>query len=145
MDYIQLLELFGTAVAASWLTRILTIRSRVRQEGAQATKAEAEAKKEQIEIIQQLVDDIYKPTIEDLKQDVRDLRMEVKEVREENARLKNEVEQVRAENALLKDENTKLHKAIREISPDALPSLRGSNSVGQPRTKDGKFAKKEDK
>ena len=130
MDYIQLFELFGTAVAASWLTRILTIRSRVRQEGAQATKAEAEAKKEQIEIIQQLVDDIYKPTIEDLKQDVRDLRMEVKEVREENARLKKE--------------NAQLRAAIKEISPDALPSRRWSNSFTQPRTKDGKFAKKGD-
>ena len=129
MEIVQIAELIGSAVVGGWVSRLLTIKSRVRQEGAQATKAESEAKKEQIEIIQKLVDDIYKPTIEDLKQDVRDLRVEVREVREENAKLK--------------EENTQLRAAIREISPDLLPSKRGAYASSQRRGKNGQFVKKE--
>ena len=45
MPYIiQVGELVGAAVLGGWISRILTIRSRVRQEQAGASKAEAEAK-----------------------------------------------------------------------------------------------------
>ena len=143
IDYIKIAELVGSAIIGGWLSRILTIRSRVRQENANASKAETAAKKEQLEIIQELVDSIYKPTIEDLKKDVQDLRKEVHDVREENEKLKNEVSEVRRENAQLREENTKLRRAIREISPSSLPSERGTNAATQPRTKNGHFAKKQ--
>lgn len=70
---IQLGEILAAAFTASVITRLLAIKSRVKQEGAQAKKAEAEAKNEQIDTIRQLVDDIYKPTIEDLKRQVVEL------------------------------------------------------------------------
>ncbi|MDY6379733.1 MAG: hypothetical protein SPK90_02930 [Bacteroidales bacterium] len=37
---IRIAELLGAAIAAGWITRIITIRSRVRQEQAEANKAE---------------------------------------------------------------------------------------------------------
>lgn len=39
---IQIAELLGAAIAASWITRILTIRSRVMQENADGTFAKKE-------------------------------------------------------------------------------------------------------
>jgi len=36
---IRIAELLGVAIAASWITRILTIRSRVRQEQADTTNS----------------------------------------------------------------------------------------------------------
>ena len=125
MEIVQIAELIGSAVVGGWVSRLLTIKSRVRQEGAQATKAESEAKKEQIEIIQKLVDDIYKPTIEDLKQDVRDLRVEVREVREENAKLKEENTQLHLRSLSLRTDHSypcadwmrKPH-ALKEVGPE---------------------------
>ena len=134
---IQIGELLGAAFAASWLTRILTIKARVKQEDMQAKKAEAEAKKEQINTVKQLVDEIYKPAIEDLKAQVGELRVEVQEVRQENERIKKE-------NRLLKEENAQLRTAIRKIDPKLVPDRRGANAKGQNRSKDGKFSKKTD-
>ena len=125
---LRLAELFGTAVAASWVTRILTIRARVRQEKAGADKAETEVRADQIENIRKTMDDVYKPIIDDLKRQVSELREEVREVREENERLK--------------DENDQLRDAIREIQPDLVPSRRSINASNQPRLKNGQFTKK---
>lgn len=63
--------MLGTAIAASWLTRILTIRSRVRQEKAGAAKAETEVRADQIDNIERLVEKAYKPTIETLENRVK--------------------------------------------------------------------------
>ena len=125
---LRLAELFGTAIAASWITRILTIRARVRQEQAGADKAETEVRADQIENIRKTMDDVYKPIIDDLKRQVSELREEVREVREENERLK--------------DENDQLRDAIREIQPDLVPSRRSINASNQPRLKNGQFTKK---
>lgn len=127
--FIRIAELLGAAIAASWITRILTIRSRVRQENAGASKAEAEAKADEIENIRKTMDVIYKPIILDLKDQVQELRREVDEVR--------------AENELLKQENSELRDALREIRPDIIPSKRSENARKQPRNDNGQFRKKE--
>lgn len=121
MDYIQIAELFGSAVMASWLTRIFTIRSRVKQE-----KARADA--DNIENIRKIVDEIYQPTITNLKKQVEDLRQEVQEVRDENERLK--------------EENGKLRDAIREIQGNPVPAKQYANPSDRPRRANGQFAKK---
>ena len=123
--------MLGTAFAASWLTRVLTIKARVRQEKAGADKAETEVKADQIENIRKTMDDVYKPIIDDLKRQVSELRDEVREVREENERLK--------------DENDQLRDAIREIDPNIVPSKRSVNAQRQQRGANGQFAKKEEK
>lgn len=127
---IQIAELLGAAIAASWITRILTIRSRVRQENAGATKAEAEAKADEIDNIRKTMDEVYKPIIDDLKRQIAELRQEVKEVRQENAQLK--------------DENDALRDTLREIRPDIVPSKRSENARRQPRNGNGQFVKKEE-
>ena len=127
MDIVQIIELVGAAVGGGWVSHLLTIRSRVRQEKAGASKAEAEAKADEIENIRKTMDAVYKPIIDDLKNQVSELRQEVKEVREENERLK--------------DENDKLRDAIREIQPDLLPSKRSENARRQARGRNGQFTK----
>jgi len=114
-----LIAIVGSAV----ITRILTIRQRVKQE-----KAKTDA--DNIENIKSIVNDVYQPIIDDLKRQVSELREEVREVRQENQRLK--------------DENDELRDAIREISPDLVPSRRSVNAQNQPRGKDGRFEKKEE-
>ena len=136
---IQIAELLGAAIAASWITRLLTIRSRVRQENAGAAKAETEVKADQIENIQALVEKVYKPTIETLEEQVKELRWEVSELRKENAR-------VIQENEALKAENSAYRKVILELRPDLVinkPDRRGENGKNQARNADGTFAKSE--
>ena len=127
---LTILEIASSAFAASWLTRIVTIRSRVRQEGANAKQAEAQADKDYIENIRKTMDDVYKPIIDDLKDQVSELRQEVLTVKTENERLK--------------AENNELRKAIREISPDSIPSAKSYKASQQPRDgRSGRFVKSE--
>ena len=63
--------MLGTAFAASWLTRLLTIRARVRQEKAGAAKAETEVKADQIENIEKMMQKAYTPIIENLTDQLR--------------------------------------------------------------------------
>lgn len=128
---IQAGELIGAAVLGGWISRILTIRSRVRQENAGAGKAEAETKASQIENIEALVEKVYKPTIEQLTARVEKLQAEVERLRDDNNRLK--------------DENDQLRDAIREIDPSIVPSRRSVNAQRQARGANGQFAKKEEK
>ena len=127
--FIRIGELVGAAVLGGWVSRILTIRSRVRQEGAAADKAETEVKADQIENIEKLVEKVYKPTIDTLTAQVRDLRAEVDAVRKEN-------EELKAENAQLRD-------AIREIQPDLVPSKKSVQAREQSRGANGRFVKRE--
>lgn len=136
---LRLAELFGTAIAASWITRILTIRARVRQEQAGADKAETEVKADQIDNIERLVEKVYKPTIETLESQVKELRWEVTQLRQENAR-------VIAENEELKLQNKQYRKVILELRPDLIPekiTRRGVNGKSMQRNPDGTFAKEE--
>ena len=128
---VQAGELIGAAILGGWISRILTIRSRVRQENAGAGKAEAETKASQIENIEALVEKVYKPTIEQLTARVEKLQAEVERLRDDNNRLK--------------DENDQLRDAIREIDPSIVPSRRSVNAQRQARGANGQFAKKEEK
>lgn len=145
MPYIiQVGELVGAAILGGWISRILTIRSRVRQENAGASKAEAEAKADQIDNIRKTMDDIYKPIIEELRKTAADAMAEAGEARKRADEAMDKVEALEKENRELRRENAQLRDAIREINPDLVPSLRGENGKSAPRRKDGRFAKKED-
>lgn len=127
MDYIQILEMLGTAIAASWLTRILTIRARVRQENAAAKKGETEVKADQIENIEKLVEKVYKPTIETLTNQVNELRRKVDSLERENDQLRAALKGLQA-----------------EAEPAEKTDGRGQNGKSQPRQANGRFARKED-
>ena len=131
--FYRIAELLGVAIGASWITRLLTIKSRVKQEGANAKKAEEEAKQEQLDTIKKIVDEIYVPSIKNLTDQVTKLREEVNEVRKENDQLRKENAELRKENAQIRDENAELRSAIMEIKPALL----------HPRDASGKFVKKE--
>lgn len=144
MPYIiQVGELVGAAILGGWISRILTIRSRVRQEKAGASKAEAEAKADQIENIRKTMDDIYKPIIEELRKTAADAMAEAGEARKRADEAMDKVEALEKENRELRRENAQLRDAIREINPDLVPSLRGENGKSAPRSKDGRFVKRE--
>ena len=118
---IQIIELLGAAIGGSWLTHLLTIRSRARTEKAGADKAEEEAKADQIDNIEKLVEKVYKPTIETLTAKVDALQTKVDE---------------------LERENDQLRAALREVCPESVPSRRVENGKSQPRNPDGTFTKK---
>lgn len=140
MEYIQILEMLGTAIAASWLTRILTIRARVRQERAGADKAETEVKADQIDNIERLVEKAYKPTIETLESRVKELSWEVEQLRAGNAKILARNEELEAQNATYR-------KIILELRPDLIPERtdrRGANGKTAPRDERGHFVKREE-
>lgn len=140
---IRIVELLGAAVAASWITRLLTIRSRVRQENAGATKAEAEAKADEIENIRKTMDEIYKPMLDDLREKATEAMNEAEEARKRADEAMDKVIALEAENRELRRENAQLRDAIREIDPELVPSRRSENATNQPRGKSGRFVKKE--
>lgn len=140
----RIAELIIAIVGASIITRVLTIRARVRQEKADANKKEEEVKTDQIENIKKIMDDLYQPMIDDLKVQVKELKSDVVEVKEENESLKKEVAELKDENARLKKENEELRDALREIRPDVVPSKRSINAQNQVRNNRGQFTKKDE-
>ena len=135
---IKIAELLGAAIAASWITRILTIRSRVRQENADADKAETAVKADQIENLEATINKVFDPIIERLTGQVNQLSAKVEKVEAENATLKKEQERLRQENATLKAENQELRREVDRLNSQAL--FRNTN-----RSRDGKFAPMETK
>ena len=132
--------MLGTAIAASWLTRILTIRSRVRQEKAGAAKAETEVRADQIDNIERLVEKAYKPTIETLENRVKELSWEVEQLRAGNAKILARNEELEAQNATYR-------RIILELRPDLIPERidrRGENGKTAPRDNKGHFVKREE-
>lgn len=121
---IRIAELLGAAIAAGWITRIITIRSRVRQEQAEADKAETAVKADQIENLEATIKKVYDPIIERLTKRVNEME--------------EEMEGLRNENAALKLENQELRKEVDLLRSQAL--FRNTN-----RSRDGKFAKVETK
>lgn len=122
--FIKIAELLGAAIAASWITRILTIRSRVRQENADADKAETEVKADQIDNLEATIKKVYDPIIERLTNQIN--------------QLSGEMERLRQENATLKAENQELRREVDRLNSQAL--FRNTN-----RSRDGKFAPRETK
>ena len=136
MEYIQILEMLGTAIAASWLTRILTIRARVRQENAGAAKAETEVKSDQIENIEKMMEKAYNPIIEGLTKQIKSLQEKVDKLEAEKDAKDQRIEE-------LESEVLQLRKAVREVCPDLVPSRRGKNGRTALRDEKGHFIKKE--
>lgn len=134
---LRLAELFGTAVAASWVTRILTIRARVRQEQADADKKEEEVKSDQIDNIERMVEKAYKPIIKDLTEQIQRLQAKVDKLEEDKDRQNERIDE-------LEEENRTLRSVLREARPDLVPSRRGQNGKKAPRSEDGKFVRKEE-
>ena len=131
-------------IGGGWLIRLLTVKSHVKQEKAEAQKTIEEAKEMQVSNIKKIVDEIYKPAIDDLKNIVNDLRADVKDVKDENASLKKRMAELEEENGRLRKENDELRDALREIRPDVVPSKRSINATNQARNTKGQFAKKEE-
>lgn len=135
MDYTNLIGMFLSAVAASVLTRILTIRARVRQEQAGAAKAETEVRSDQIENIEKMMQKAYTPIIEGLTDQVNKLQEKVEKLEEEKDKQDQRIDELEAE-------NRQLRRALRGVCPDSIPSRRGENGKSQARNADGTFAKK---
>lgn len=121
---IKIAELLGVAIGASWITHILTIRSRVRQENANADKAETSVKADQIENLEATIKKVYDPIIERLTDRMKEME--------------GEMEGLRKENATLKAENRELRTEIDTLRSQAL--FRNTN-----RARNGQFAKVETK
>ena len=121
---IRIAELLGVAISASWITRFLTIRSRVRQENANADKAETSVKADQIENLEATLKKVYDPIIERLTDRMKEME--------------GEMEGLRKENATLKAENRELRSEIETLRSQAL--FRNTN-----RARNGQFAKVETK
>lgn len=140
MDYTNLIGMFLSAVGASVLTRIFTIRSRVRQEKAGAAKAETEVRADQIDNIERLVEKAYKPTIETLENRVKELSWEVEQLRAGNAKILARNEELEAQNATYR-------RIVLELRPDLIPERidrRGENGKTAPRDERGHFVKREE-
>lgn len=135
---IKIAELLGAAIAASWITRILTIRSRVRQENADADKAETEVKADQIDNLEAIINKVFDPIINRLTGQVNELSAKVEKVEAENAALKEGQARLIKENAALKAENQELRREVDRLNSQAL--FRNTN-----RSRDGKFAPRETK
>ena len=140
---IKIGEFLGVAIAAGWLSRILTIRERVRQEKAGADKAETEVKSDQIENIRKTVEEVYKPIIEDLKKTAAEARQEAAEARRTADEALDKAEALERENRELRRENAELRDAIRVLQPDLVPSRRSENASRQARGSNGQFVKED--
>lgn len=132
--------MLGTAIAASWLTRILTIRARVRQERAGADKAETEVKADQIENIEKMLSKAYTPIINGLTEQINNLQAKVDRLEKEKDQQNIRIEELETQNAAYR-------KIILELRPDfiqELPSRRGANDKTAPRDERGHFVKREE-
>jgi len=135
-DIIRIMELIIAVVGSAIITRILTIRARIRQEQSAADKAETEVKADQIENIEKLVEKVYKPTIETLTKQVAILREKVEALEQDKDSLRDKVETLEEENKELRAENERLRSDYESLRQEA--SWQNKN-----RGPDGKFAKKE--
>lgn len=143
-SFYRIVELIIAIVTSAVITRIITIRQRVRQAKSDADKAETEVKADQIENIRKTMDEVYKPIIEDLRKTAADAMAEASEARKRADEAMDKVEVLEQENRELRRENAQLREAIREINPDLVPSQRGANASSQPRGANGRFVKKEE-
>ena len=92
--------------------------------------------------------------INKLKQEITKISEELaaknKEIAEKESKIADiakkdeEIKSLNEQITKLKEENTQLRAAIREISPDLLPSKRGACASSQRRGKNGQFVKKSD-
>ena len=130
----RIAEVIGVAIGSSWLTHILTVRSRVRKEKADAAKAETEVEADKIANLRKIIDDAYRPIIEDLKAEITDLKGQMAEQQAEMA-------EIRSKNEVLEAENKALREAVKSIKADAAPDIRSIQAQHRPRKSNGQFTK----
>ena len=130
----RIVELIVAIVGASVITRIITIRQRVRQEKAGADKAEQEVKSDQIENIEKMVEKAYKPIIEDLTRQVKALQEKVEKLEAEKDEKNERIDE-------LEGEVRRLRNALQQDHPEVIPSKRSENARRQARGSNGQFAK----
>lgn len=138
MDIETIITAVVSALSGGGIGGFVGWRAKKRQDNADAAKTEAEAKGDQIENIEKMVEKAYKPIIEDLTQRIQKLQEKVDRLEGEKDTLGERIDE-------LEEENRKLRSALRELAPDSIPSLRGENGKSAPRSKDGRFIKKEDR
>lgn len=138
---VELVGLVGVAIGSGWIFNIITIRSHIKQEKADAQKKEHEAKSDQIDNIKKVFMDLYQPVIDDLEHRLEKMGDKVNAVEEENVQLKKEMAVLKEENSRLVKENEELRDALREIRPDVVPSRRSINAQNQARNKNGQFTR----
>lgn len=132
---VRIVELLIAVAASAIITRILTIRERVKQEKAATSKAEEEVKSDQIENIEKMVEKAYKPIIEDLTERIQKLQDKVDRLEGEKDALGERIDE-------LEEENRMLRNIVRELAPESVASRRGLNAKSKARNADGTFAKK---
>ena len=130
----RIAEVIGVAIGSSWLTHILTVRSRVRKEKADAAKAETEVEADKIANLRKVIDDAYRPIIQDLKNEIADLKQKVEDQQVE-------MTEIKSKNEMLEAENKELREAVKRIRPDAAPNIRSIQAKHQPRNGGGQFTK----
>lgn len=145
MDIVwRIVELVIAVVGASVLTRVLTIRERVRQEKSNTEKADAEAKKEQIDNIRKTMEEVYRPIIEDLQKAVADARADADKACERVNELEEKVDALEKENRKYKRENEALNEKIIELESKFDGTKRPETAKDATRVRDasGRFVKK---
>lgn len=140
----RIAELVIAVVGASVLTRVLTIRERVRQEKSNTEKADAEAKKEQIDNIRKTMEEVYRPIIEDLQKAVADARADADRACERVNELEEKVDALEKENRKYKRENEALNEKINELESKVDGTKRPETAKDTTRVRDasGRFVKK---
>lgn len=139
----SVVELLAIIVGGGWLIRLLTVKSHVKQEEAEADKTVEEAKASEIENVRKIFSELYQPLIDDLERRMGNLQTTVEAVEGENKDLKKRMAELEEENGRLRKENEELRDALREIRPDVVPSRRSINASNQNRNGKGQFTKKE--
>lgn len=140
----RIVELVIAVVGASVLTRILTIRERVKQEKSNTEKADAEAKKEQIDNIRKTMEEVYRPIIEDLQKAVADARADADKACERVNELEEKVDALEKENRKYKRENEALNEKIAELESkvDGTKHPETAKDTTRARDASGRFVKK---
>jgi len=142
---LEIVGIIGAGIAGGWIFTLITIKSKIKQEKADADKKEEEVKSDQIENLKKVFMDLYQPVIDDLENRLKKMGDKVDTVEQENVELKKRMAELEEENGRLRKENEELRDALREIRPDVVPSRRSINAQNQVRNNKGQFSKKDEK
>ncbi|MBR2747615.1 MAG: hypothetical protein IKD95_04610 [Bacteroidales bacterium] len=133
-----------TALLSGGVGSLIGWGAKKRQEEAAAAKTETEVKGDQIENLEKMVEKAYKPIIEDLTRQIKNLQGKVEKLEGEKDTKNRRIDELEERVDELEDENRQLRIALRRVSPDSVPSLRGRNGKRAPRNQNGTFSKKEE-
>ena len=138
---VRIAEIVGAAVGGGWISHIFSVRAKVRQEKANASKAEVEVDSDKIANLRKMMDDVYRPIIEDLKSEIADLNRQIDVLNARATEQQAEMSEIRSKNELLEAENRALREAVNSIKPDVAPNIRSIQAQHQQRNKGGQFVK----